>query len=426
MTSFIVSMFVLGLVTSLHCVSMCGPLVLTYAVKGTEDASLLRRMVPHVSYQGAKIVSYMLVGLLMGWIGSLLDLEGIRTYVMFVAGAFMIVLGLGMTGRFPWALRLTPRPPRWLMKAIGSLRRKATADAADDGSSLATPIMFGLLTGLLPCAPLMSAQLTAATSGSALLGMAGMAAFALGTAPLMIAFGTTASLIPHQWKERMMVLLAVVVILFGFVFIDRGLKLTGAPVNSGVIKTALVGAPEASKDSEFRRGDDGVAEVDVVIENTRFVPDTVSIPVDEPVRLVVDRREASSCSDQLAIPQLGILKDLAPNAVTVVEIPATKSGSYTLTCGMGMMSGTLVAGAAGGGGSSPIPWVLLAGAALGSALYVSRRRDVRVKEQADRRAKKQASAPGSVMGFTPVEFILLVVAVIVALYAGSMLGGLIG
>lgn len=424
MTSFIASMFVLGLVTSLHCVSMCGPLVLTYAVKGTEDASLLRRMVPHVSYQGAKIVSYMLVGLFMGWIGSLFDLEGIRTYVMFLAGAFMIVLGLGMTGRFPWALRLTPRPPQWLMKAIGNLRRKATSDAADDGSSLATPIMFGLLTGLLPCAPLMSAQLTAATSGSALLGMAGMAAFALGTAPLMIAFGTTASLIPRDWKERMMLVLAVVVILFGFMFIDRGLKLTGAPVNSGVIRTALVGGPKASEDAKFRRGEDGVVEIDLVIQNTRFVPSTVQIPADEPVRLIVDRREASSCSDQIAVPQLGILKDLAPNAVTVVEIPATKSGSYTLTCGMGMMSGTLVAGAGGAGGGSALPWVALAALSAGGAFYIARRRDARRNVRIKGRSKAQVA--GGVMGFTPVEFILLVAAVIVALYAGTMLGGLIG
>ena len=188
MTSgFVFSMFMLGLGTSLHCVSMCGPLVLTYAVKGEEDGPWYKKLVPNVAYQGAKVVSYMLVGLLLGAIGGFFDLDAIRPYVYFLAGAFMIVLGLGMTGRFPWAARLTPSPPKALITALSRLRRKSVADAKEGHSSLSTPITFGLMTGLLPCGPLMAAQVAAAASGSAVSGALGMAAFAVGTAPLMVA-----------------------------------------------------------------------------------------------------------------------------------------------------------------------------------------------------------------------------------------------
>ncbi|MHB8707067.1 MAG: urease accessory protein UreH domain-containing protein, partial [Coriobacteriia bacterium] len=48
-------MFGVGLVTSIHCVAMCGPLVLTYAVKGSEQGSFAKRMLPHLAYQSAKI-----------------------------------------------------------------------------------------------------------------------------------------------------------------------------------------------------------------------------------------------------------------------------------------------------------------------------------------------------------------------------------
>jgi plastocyanin domain-containing protein len=68
------------------------------------------------------------------------------------------------------------------------------------------------------------------------------------------------------------------------------------------------------------------------------------IPADKPVRLIVDRREANACSAQLAVPQLGVLATLKDNGTTVVELPAAKAGSYTLTCGMGMMAGTLTVG----------------------------------------------------------------------------------
>lgn len=440
-TTFLIYMLTLGLGTSLHCVSMCGPLVLTYAVKGTEDGPWYRKLTPNLVYQGAKLVSYVLVGLLLGAIGSYFDLDAARPYVMYAAGAFMIVLGLGMTGKVPWAARLTPRPPKWLMNSIMKLRKKSTADAAAGESTLMTAVFFGLMTGLLPCGPLMAAQVSAAASGSAALGAAGMAMFAIGTMPLMLAFGTAGSLIPRVWKDRMMTVLAVFVILFGFVFINRGLMITGAPVNFNTVKNAVIGTQAAEPAGEYATGEDGVVEVPLVIENTQFVPATVQIPADKPVRLVVERREANACSDQLALPQLGVLADLAPNAVTTVELPVTKAGSYTLTCGMGMMSGQVAVGGGATRGSSPLVWLLLAGAATAGILYFARKKQVSTTASrgaggtgavaagagtasAGRPATGQPSTEGAVLfGFKPVEAVLIATAILVAVMGGLALGG---
>lgn len=337
-------MLTLGLVTSLHCVSMCGPMVLTYALKGTEDGTAWQRIVPNLAYQAAKITSYVLVGLVLGAIGSALNLDAARPYVMVGAGLFMIVLALGMTGKVPWAARLTPRPPKALVRAIASLRRTAVAKAEENRSTLATPVTFGLLTGLMPCAPLMAAQLNAAASGSPARGALAMFAFGLGTAPLMLGFGTASSLVPRRLKERVMVVLAVVVLVFGVTYLNRGAMLLGSPVTLQAARDALLGEASEQPAASLAVAADRVVEVPLVIENTRFVPAEVSIPADRPVRLVVERREANPCSDQIAVPALGVLEDLAPNGVTRVDLPAAKTGSYTLTCGMGMMSGRIVAG----------------------------------------------------------------------------------
>lgn len=418
MYAFIASMFALGLATSLHCVSMCGPLVLTYAVKGEENGPWYRKLIPNGAYQGAKIVSYMVVGLLLGAVGSLFDLESIRQYVYFVAAAFMIVLGLGMTGRFPWAARLTPRPPRVLMDAIVKLRRKSASDAAEDQTTIATPITFGLLTGLMPCGPLMAAQISAAASGNAIWGALGMAAFGVGTAPLMLLFGTSASMIPGLWKKRMMSVLAIGVIVLGLVYIDRGLVATGSPVTFMSVKTAIVGGP-ATSDTQYTTAADGVVEVPVSIINTRFEPQVVQIPADTPVRLVVDRQEEVACSDQIYLPQLGILKDLAPNAVTTIEIPATAAGAYTLTCGMSMMQGQLIVGDGSGGGTggSAVWWVLIAGVAAGAVLWSVRSRKAPVDPSGPKNAAQAAQ-------LTSVEIALVAVAVIAAAVAGLVLGGM--
>lgn len=419
MFAFIASMFVLGLGTSLHCVSMCGPLVLTYAVKAEESGPWHRRVLPNVAYQGAKVVSYMTVGLLLGAIGSLLDFDALRPYVMYAAGAFMIVLGLGMTGRVKWAAKLTPRPPRWLMGLLAKARGKASREAESGESSLATPITFGLMTGLLPCGPLMAAQVSAAASGSAVSGALGMAAFAVGTAPLMVAFGTAGSLIPRVWKQRMMTVLAAGVIIFGLVFINRGLMLTGAPVSFETIKNAVVGG-QVAETADYQTGADGVVEVPLVIENTQFVPATVQVPAGKPVRLLVDRREDNACSDQVALPQLGVLADVAPFAVTAVDLPPTAAGRYTLTCGMGMMSGQLVVGGGGGAGTSPLLWLVVAVGAAAAALWAARSRDGRVAIE----AHEDAAAGAGLSGFRTAELAVIAVAVAAALFAGLAFGGM--
>ena len=226
------SMFVIGLATSVHCISMCGPMVVTYAVKTDGQSRWTSRVSSNIAYQIAKLFSYLIVGLALGAVGTALNLNGIRPWVMLAAGAFMLILGIGMTGKAPWAVRLTPRPPRALINAISRLRRRATSDAAAGESTLATPISFGLLTGLMPCAPLMAAELTAASSGSVLGGALTMVAFGLGTLPLLFAFGTASSLIPGRWRKRLTFVLAFVVIAMGLVFLNRTALLLGSPVTA--------------------------------------------------------------------------------------------------------------------------------------------------------------------------------------------------
>lgn len=396
-----------GLVTSIHCVAMCGPLVLTYAVKGAEEGPLVKRMLPHFAYQTAKIFSYVLVGLLLGTLGSIFDIGGLRGWVTVFAGVFMVVLGLQMTGKFPFLRKLTFKPPKALVQAIGTLRKKAVADEKAGHISIATPITFGLLTGLMPCGPLQTAQIAAAGAGSPINGALAMLGFGLGTAPLMLGFGAVSGMLSHTFKKRMMVVAAILIALLGLVMLNRGLSIVGSPVTANTIKQAVVGTPVAPTGTTgFTPGDDGVVEIPLIIENTQFVPQNVLIPADTPVRLIVERREDNSCSDQIAMPQLGILQDLAPNATTIVEIPATKAGTYTLTCGMGMMSGSLQVGESSGTSGTPpaVPLAAVALVLLGAGLWWNTRR------------------AGATM--TQKEALLIGVAVAAAIIAGLSVGGM--
>jgi sulfite exporter TauE/SafE len=410
--SIISSMFVIGLVTSVHCVFMCGGLVLTYAVKGTEDGPWYRRLVPHLAYQGAKIVSYATVALLLGGLvvllGRAVDITPFRNWLMVVAGIYMVLLGVGMTGKVKALRYLTPRPPKFLIDALSRNRKKASADAAEGHASLATPISFGLLTGLMPCAPLIAAQASAMATGSPVTGALAMVAFGLGTMPLMLVFGFASSLLSRQFQAKLQIVAALAVMIFGLVIFNRGLMVVGSPVTFDTVRVAVLGSGTSTATAAtYTKGADGVVEIPLTIENAQYVPQTVSIPANTKVRLVVDRKEANACSAQLSIPKAGVLANLKDNGITDVDVPAMPAGSYTLTCGMGMISGSLSVGGgtSGGGGASPLllPAVLIALIGGGYAVYSYRvaRRSQPVPQAKTARgagAKGKGAAPAGKSG----------------------------
>jgi sulfite exporter TauE/SafE len=406
--------------------------VLTYAVKGDAEGPLLKRMLPHFAYHSAKLLSYVAVGLLLGAIGSAFNLGGVRGWVSVAAGVFMVLLGLQMTGKVPALRNLALKPPKFLLSALQKTRRRANDDAAAGKASLATPVVFGLLTGLMPCGPLQGAQLAAAATGSPVSGAIAMLGFGLGTMPLMLGFGAVSGMLGAKFKKRMMVAAAVLVMVLGLVMLDRGAMLVGSPVTSQSIRQAVLGTPKAATPAAdaFTAGSDGVVEVPLVIANVQFQPATLAIPADKPVRLIVDRREANACSAQLAVPQLGILATLKDNGTTVVDLPASKAGSYTLTCGMGMMAGTLSVGggaassaSATGPLASPLTLLLFGMVAVSGGAWVVARRRRRDGERTPARKGAPAPARTALLGMEPAELLLATAAVAAAVFAGLGLGG---
>ncbi len=85
----------------------------------------------------------------------------------------------------------------------------------------------------------------------------------------------------------------------------------------------------------------GVAEVPIVVQGG-YSPATVRVPAGARVRLVFDRREDSSCSEEVVIPDFGIRKFLPAHDKTVVELTTGAPGTHGFSCGMSMLRGTLV------------------------------------------------------------------------------------
>jgi plastocyanin domain-containing protein len=88
-------------------------------------------------------------------------------------------------------------------------------------------------------------------------------------------------------------------------------------------------------------GSEGVQEVTIAVRGG-YDPSTVRVKRGAPVRLVFDRRESASCSEEIVFPDFGIRKYLPAHQKTVIEVKPDKLGSYEFTCGMSMLHGKLI------------------------------------------------------------------------------------
>lgn len=216
-------LFSLGLVSSLHCVQMCGPVVVSFSLSSSRKAS--QQVTAHLSYNVGRVITYSLLGAVAGLTGQVFDLAGrlagVENIVAIVAGALMIVAGLLMLDLLPnrWLQRLDPL--RYTTKLLRPLGNRISSP------TVSSKFVLGLMLGFLPCGLIYAALLKAMAAGTALAGSMTMMAFGLGTIGALFALGVFSSafslklarLNASGWGSR---LTAISVVLLGAVLVWRG------------------------------------------------------------------------------------------------------------------------------------------------------------------------------------------------------------
>ena len=218
-------MFMLGLISSLHCVQMCGPIVLSYSValesltkppaKGI-FRSLLRN---HLAYNLGRVLTYSALGAFAGLAGETMSvigrISGVTHALALVAGLSMIVIGIVMLGVLPaWLLA------NRLLRVPASFLRRASSLIKAPGIS--KRFGLGLLLGFLPCGLVYASLMKAIAAGTPVSGAATMFAFGLGTTGSLVAVGTVSSTIRFRLNRWGRQLAAVGVMVMGVLLVWRG------------------------------------------------------------------------------------------------------------------------------------------------------------------------------------------------------------
>ncbi len=317
-------LFLIGLLTSIHCVAMCGGINLSQCVSKQciQSKSKLANLRPSILYNLGRVISYTVVGGIVGGIGSVVSFSGTaRGIVAIIAGIFMVIMGLNMLNFFPWLRKFNIRMPKILYKKINEEKSKNSK----------SPLYVGLLNGLMPCGPLQAMQLYALSSGSPLKGALSMLLFSLGTVPLMFGIGTLSSFLSKKFTSKMMQVSSVLVIILGIFMFQNGISVSGLSFPS------MIGDfNKSSSNNTASIGADGVQTVTTTLKSGEYEPITVQSGI--PVKWTIKAEDGTinGCNNSIIIPEYNITKDLEEGD-NVIEFTPSKTGTIPYSCWMGMI-----------------------------------------------------------------------------------------
>lgn len=234
--------FTIGLLGSLHCVGMCGPIALALPVPGKGIAG---RLVAAVVYNLGRATTYALLGVALGGIGRAVSLAGFQQAFSIGLGIFILLLVL-----IPTIMARMVHPPRFYTRVVNKLQVAMGNELRKHG--IYSLFVIGLLNGLLPCGFVYIALAGAAATGNWYTGAAYMALFGLGTLPLMTGLILAKNQIRLSIRKSLSKAMPYAMAVIGALFILRGMNL-GIPYVSPKAKPiagkAVVNTTNAKQDT---------------------------------------------------------------------------------------------------------------------------------------------------------------------------------
>lgn len=314
-------LFVVGILTSIHCVGMCGGIMLSQSIT-KESNSRFQAVYPAILYNTGRVVSYTLIGGIAGALGSVFSLSlNVKAGLQLAAGIFMVMMGLNLAG-FSLFKRFNIKLP-W---SSCNIRKKPKS-----------PFLVGVLNGLMPCGPLQTMQLYALGTGSAVNGALSMFLFSMGTVPLLLTFGAVTGFLSKGYTKKLLRLSGFLVIILGLIMGSRGLALSGIGIPS--FNEAFAAGSKDQSAAAKAVLKDGIQEITMTADSNGYTPNGLYVKKNVPVKWIIKGDALNSCNNVIVIPSLNIQKTLKPGDNVIEFTPGDKD--ITFSCWMGMIRGVI-------------------------------------------------------------------------------------
>lgn len=215
MFTLFISAFFLGIISSLHCIGMCGPIALAIPLNRN---SKLEAFIGVLEYNFGRILTYSTLGFIVGFIGLGIQLIGFLQVLSIISGCIIIIYAWRkqLNRIFPFFKSSNNFIYRFTSKKMGGLFKSKSPFRL---------FFLGVLNGLLPCGMVYSALMTSIIADSPLNASLTLFFFGLGTLPTMVIFSFYAHRISPLFKSKINRFLPYIVTIIGLMILLRGLNL---------------------------------------------------------------------------------------------------------------------------------------------------------------------------------------------------------
>ncbi len=298
-------LFITGLFTSIHCISMCGAINLLTVINKTGKRNYKRPIL----YNLGRLISYTFLGAVVGLIGSTITINNkVSGIIILLAATIMFLMALSMLGIIPL---------RKVKRFKGKLKTKSS-------------FLIGLLNGLMPCGPLQAMQVYALSTGSPIKGAISMFLFCLGTIPLMLSTGLILTRLNSKNKILINKIATCLILILSLVMLNQALL----SLDIDLFKN--------QKEETYQKSiiKDNYQEIKINASYGNY--QDIIIQKDIPVKLIihVDKDKLTGCNNEIYLKKYNIKKKLVAGD-NLIEFTPTKVETITYTCYMNMIKNNI-------------------------------------------------------------------------------------
>ncbi|MCX6783003.1 MAG: sulfite exporter TauE/SafE family protein [Candidatus Levybacteria bacterium] len=335
------AIFLSGLFTGgLGCVAVQGGLLMTSISSRNKKNSIERtnnnKIIPIISFIGAKIFAYTILGFLLGWFGALFKLSlGVQVFLQFAVGFFMMGTALDLLRIHPIFRYFIIQPPRFLSRMIMNRSRS---------SDLFAPLILGFFTVFIPCGVTQVMMALSIASGSSLNGAAILFVFILGTSPTFFILGYFITKLGDSMQRQSMNMAAYAIIILAIFNINNAVALTGSSFTLEKIWKGFWCTFSFCKNSPTELSgqldEEGRQIINIDIKASGYVPDNLNIKAGSRVKLSIKNIDGSGCAQVFTIPKLGIQRSIPIGISDNIYFTAPITlGELQFMCNAGIVRG---------------------------------------------------------------------------------------
>lgn len=294
---------------------------------------------PVTMFLSAKLVSHIILGFLLGGLGSFFTLSlGTQLGLQIFTALFMLATAMNFLDVHPIFRHLAFQPPQFMRKLVKN---------QSQSRALFAPIVLGLFSIFIPCGVTQSMEVLAVASGNPIQGALIMGTFVLGTSPIFAALGIATAKMTEAWQNLFNKTAAAILIALAIYSINGVLIVVDSPITINKITSKIAWFFSDERFAKQAQADQAVKQVGnlqkvtIDIRNNGYYPKSFKVKKDIPVELTLASGNVYSCAQAFVFREFDISTIVKANSQKTFTFTPKEKGKFTFSCSMGMYTGVM-------------------------------------------------------------------------------------